>query len=160
MIFVGTLDLCEPHTSLEQNSHFSRFKKSSSYQLAFIILTIHQKYIKEFYTWLHMGIKVNIIVSALIDWCIQSEFIQMRGKGKKRKGKLVEGGKWSKDWDRDRLKSSGEGQRTIPELHSDIMAGSCRDEMEKGIHSENTQQIGTSRTYSRVGLAIDFYLSI
>ena len=30
-----------------------------------------------------MGIKMNVIVSALIDSCIQSEFIPMRGKGKK-----------------------------------------------------------------------------
>lgn len=65
---------------------------------------------------------------------------------------------------RNRLKSSRDGQRTIPELHSNIMAGGCRDEMEKGIlpriHSEKHQQIGTSRTYSRIGLGIDFYLSI
>lgn len=34
---------------------------------------------------------------------------------------------------RDRLKRSRDGQRTIPELHGDIMAGSCGDEVEKSI---------------------------
>ena len=79
-----------------------------------------------------MGIKVNIIMSALIDGCIQSEFIQMRGRGKKRKGKLVEGGYG--------VKSETEGQTKETELHSDIMAGGCRVEMKKcilpRIHSE------------------------
>lgn len=64
---------------------------------------------------------MTIIVSALIDSCIQSEFIQMRGKGKT----------WSKEGDRgtDYRVVSRKRQRIIPELHSDTTMGGCRDDM-------------------------------